>query len=613
VDFRILGPVEARANGQSIALGGTKQHTMLAALLLGRGQLLPDYRLGEILWGERPPSTSSAQIYTYASRLRKCLGDDVEIIRRSPGYMMRDGDSRVDYDDFFRIAKLGTKNLRKNCFSDAAKQLREALSLWRGPALANTTEFLSVAEAPRLEEARTSALEDRIEADLALGQHLQLVSELRGLVAEYPLREKMRSQLMIALYRIGRQADALDVFREGRHFLAEELGVDPSAGLQKTYQAILEADPALMAPVERGPAITGVPRHRPAMLPPSVVDFTGRQEELSSLGEHLSARPDAGTWPRTTFLISGMAGVGKTSLALRAAHSQIPNFPGGQLYVDLCGAGPAPMGPADVLLVFLRALGADDAEIPADLDHRIQLYRGMIAGMRLLIVLDNASDDQQIWPLIPGNNESRVIVTSRRSMMLLDGVHLTNLEVFSPADGLAMLTTLVDRRRVAAEPEAAKTLVELCGFLPIAIRAVGIRLITKPHWSLSQLVERLSKRSRRSYLELTEWERDALCSLSRLESRSFSARTASEVLGLPYDQAEEIIESHVDARLLNAHLVDRAGWPVYQIHELVRLFACEIEGAEPPGRHPGDPRRTPVDALPGAPRGSAQPGPRPRP
>ncbi|MCO5990605.1 NB-ARC domain-containing protein [Actinoallomurus spadix] len=592
MEFRILGPIEARLNGKSIALDGTKQQTMLAALLMARGRLISDDRLSQLLWGDNPPSTASAQIYTYASRLRKCLGDEVTIVRRSPGYTMSIGSSRIDQDDFLRLARSGARNLQKERFSEAARELRGALSLWRGPALANTTEHLLMAESSRLEEARMSALEDRIEADLALGQHLQLVSELRGLVAEYPLREKIRSQLMIVLYQTGRQADALEVFHEGRRLLAEELGVDPSAELRGTYQSILAADPALAARAERHrtPPVITLPRS--AMLPPNVIDFTGRSEHLRRLSELLSARQDADVWPPTTFLISGMAGVGKSALAIRAAYAQTASFPDGRLYVDLGGTDRRPLGPADALLILLRAIGVDDTEIPPDLDQRTQFYRSMLAGLRVLILLDNASDDQQIRPLLPWGNESRVIITSRRNIASLEGVHLTTLDVFNPVEAMEMLTRLIGPRRVATEKDQARKLVELCGYLPVAIRAAGTRLITKPHWSLSQLVARMSDpvrrldelrlghldvraRIKRSFMELPERERHALCSLSLIESPDFSAHTAGEVLGLPYEEAEELVERHVDARLLTANFVDEAGHPLYRIHELVRMFALE--------------------------------------
>ncbi|CCA59562.1 hypothetical protein SVEN_6276, partial [Streptomyces venezuelae ATCC 10712] len=243
MDFRLLGPIEAeRAGGGTVPLSGSKVHTVLAALLLAEGRVVSDTRLAALLWAFDPPATADAQIYTYMSRLRKHLGEEVEIVRRRPGYVLRAPGARIDLAEFTRLSALGRAALAERRFEDAAALLREALGLWRGTALANATEELIDAELPRLEEARMIALESRIEAELALGRPEETVAELTGLVAEHPVRERLRAQLMTALYRCGRQADALHTYHEGRALLADRLGVDPGEALGSAYRSVLKGD-----------------------------------------------------------------------------------------------------------------------------------------------------------------------------------------------------------------------------------------------------------------------------------------------------------------------------------------------------------------------------------
>ncbi|KAA2257589.1 AfsR/SARP family transcriptional regulator [Solihabitans fulvus] len=242
VEFRILGPLEVSVGGQDVFPGGSKQRTVLAALLLARGRVLPDARLSALLWGEKPPATLNAQVYTYVSRIRKQLGSKTSVCRRGPGYLLQLGDARFDYAEFERLRDVGHNALVMGTYDKAAQFLRRALDLWRGPALADVTEFLADTELAGIEESHMAAVEDRIEADLALGQHFPLVSELTAMVGRNPLRERLRAQLMVALYRCDRQADALSVYQAGRHLLAEELGVDPGPALRAAHQAILTGD-----------------------------------------------------------------------------------------------------------------------------------------------------------------------------------------------------------------------------------------------------------------------------------------------------------------------------------------------------------------------------------
>jgi SARP family transcriptional regulator, regulator of embCAB operon len=251
MEYRILGPVEVLHDGERVPLDGLKQRTVLAALLVSGDRLLADAELSDLLWGERPPATVNAQIYTYVSRLRKALGPSVTFVRVSQGYLLRIGMCRFDAADFGTWQRRGEEALRAGRFEESAACLRSALAQWRGPALAGASEFLVAAEGPGLEEARVSALESRIEADLALGRHTQVLPELISLVRVHPLRERFRAQLMTGYYRCDRQADALSLYDQGRRVLADELGVDPGRMLRGVHQAILSADPDLQVPAAR--------------------------------------------------------------------------------------------------------------------------------------------------------------------------------------------------------------------------------------------------------------------------------------------------------------------------------------------------------------------------
>jgi SARP family transcriptional regulator, regulator of embCAB operon len=248
MEYRILGPIEVLRSQQQVALDGSKQRTVLAALLIAGERMLPDSELSELLWGGRPPATLNAQIYTYVSRLRKLLGDDATIVRRSKGYLLRIGSCRFDLRDFDDQCRHGQAELCDGRYAESARSLRAALTLWRGPALAGVSEHLAAVERPGLEEARFTALESRIEADLALGGHARVLPELISLVRQHPLRERFRAQLMIGYYRCDRQADALALYDDGRRVLADQLGVDPGRLLRDVHQRILTADPIMHSP-----------------------------------------------------------------------------------------------------------------------------------------------------------------------------------------------------------------------------------------------------------------------------------------------------------------------------------------------------------------------------
>ncbi|MYV56026.1 AfsR/SARP family transcriptional regulator [Streptomyces sp. SID3212] len=589
MDFRILGPVEARRGGEWVALSGSKVHTVLAALLLARGRVVSDARLGALLWGWDPPVTASAQIYTYISRLRKHLGEEVEIVRRQPGYVLRAPGARIDVVEFERLDRLGREALQDGRHLEAQALLTEALGWWRGSALSNVTEFLLEAELPQLEEARMFALENRIEADLALGRHEQVTAELTGLVGEFPVRERLRAQLMTALYRCGRQADALHTYYEGRKVLVDQLGVDPGEALGATYQAVLGGELGL---AEAG----GFGRSgAPAMLPAAEGELAGRDAELAALTARLGS-PDGR--PRR-LLVTGMAGVGKTALAVRVAVDSAEHFPDGQLFAELCRPDGTAKDPGEVLVRLLRALGepgldgAGGAGAAQDRDELVRLYRARTAGKRLLVVLDDAAGDLQVAPLMPAGARCAVLITSRSRLARVTGADTVALAALDDDDALAVLAAAAGRDRLLADPDAADDLVAYCGGLPLALAVMGARLAARPHWPARRFADRMADpRTRLAELSFGDLDvrrallpsvrrttpqgRETLAALAGWGTEPFSAREAGTRLSLPEEAAERLLESLVDGALLDLSGLDPQGLPLYRCHELVLLYAASM-------------------------------------
>ncbi|MFQ6148747.1 BTAD domain-containing putative transcriptional regulator [Streptomyces seoulensis] len=602
--------MEAHRNGLRIPLSGSKVHTVLAALLLARGRVVSDSRLNFLLWGWKPPATSGAQIYTYMSRLRKLLGDEVRIERRPPGYLFQAPHSAVDLLEFERLDRLGRAALAREHHQEAGRLLAEALGHWRGGALANVTEHLADAELPQLEEARMHALESRIEADLALGRHEQLTAELTGMVAQYPLREQLRAQLMTALYRSGRQSDALQSYYEGRSLLADQLGIDPGEALGSTYAAILEGT--------RGPGPGGATRpvpqpaaagRTPSTLPPDVDGFVGRDGDVRALRTQL-AESAAGRAPGR-LLVTGMAGVGKTALAVHVAHLAADDFGDGRLFAELSEADGRPRRPRDVLADLLRDLGEHlgehlrehlgetDAGRPAagpgadraTYEDLVRLCRARTRGRRLLVVLDGAAKGRLLDPLLAALPDAVVLITGRTRLTQVTGARTLALAPLADAAALDLLAAAAGRARLLAEPDATDDLIGYCGGLPLALRIVGSRLTARPFWPVARLAQRLAAPELRlrelsfdgmdvatalqpSLHALPAAARTVLARLAGIGAEPFHAHRASGRLGLDEAAAEQWLEELVDGALLDLCGVDLRGRPLYRFHGLVRLFAA---------------------------------------
>ncbi|MGW2255868.1 BTAD domain-containing putative transcriptional regulator [Kitasatospora sp. NPDC001660] len=577
MDFTLLGPVSATIDGRPVDLDGAKQRTALAALLLARGRVVTDERLTTLLWGWEPPATSTNQLYTYVSRLRTRLGAGHGLHRHGAGYRMDTADATVDWDRFRDLAAAGRADLQAARYPEAERRLTDALALWRGPALGDVTEHLAAAEGPRLAEAHLAAVEQHAEAALALGRHDELLPALTRHVTEHPVRERARAQLMTALFRAGRQADALAQYEEARRLLADELGIDPGPELRALHQEILTGTLAGPAAPERAAATVAAPAPapapaatapstaaatgtRPALLPAAPRDFTGREPELRLVLDALHDGLDV--------TVTGAPGTGKSALALYAAERARDAFPDGQLHADLRDTDGTPRTSRQVLGWFLRALGTAPEHIPDGLDERAQQYRTLLAGRRMLVLLDNAADDAQVRPLLPGGGATRTLVTGLRpDLAALEGARLVRLGPMSPAEATRLLASIAGAERLAADPESTARIAEYCDRLPLALRIAAARLADRPHWRPARLADRLAPADRRlgelriGSLDITTALRPALAALDAPAAHALAVLAAAglavlttadaaALLDLPLDDAEDVLERLFDARLL---------------------------------------------------------------
>ncbi|OKI62904.1 AfsR/SARP family transcriptional regulator [Streptomyces sp. MJM1172] len=590
--FAVLGPIRAWRGREALPSGSPQQRALLAVLLLRGGRTATAPELIDAIWGEDPPQQALATIRTYASRLRKVL-DPGLLVSESGGYAIRLrhmealdlGVARALAADAEKARAAGDRALARTL-------LARTLDLWDGEPLAGVPGPHAETERTRLAEWRVQLLETRLDLDLEVGHHAEAVSELTALTAAHPLRERLRELLMLALYRSGRQAEALAVYADTRRLLAEELGVDPRPELSALQQRILRADAELARAEDPAPAAAAV-HMKPAQLPATVPDFTGRTPFVSELGAILSG---AEGQVMAVSALAGIGGVGKTTLAVHVAHAARPHFPDGQLYVDLQGTEPRPAEPEAVLGSFLRALGTPDTAIPDSPAERAALYRSALDGRRVLVLLDNARDAAQVRPLLPGTAGCAALVTSRVRMSGLAGAHLVDLDVMSPEEALQLFTRIVGTERVAAERQAALDVVGACGFLPLAIRIAASRLAARRTWTVSVLAAKLADERRRldelqsgdlavkatfelGYGQLEPAQQRAFRLLGLADGPDISLAAAAAVLDRPEHDTEDLLEALVDCSLIESAAPGR-----YRFHDLVRLYAraCAERDEQPP-------------------------------
>ncbi|MGH3391100.1 MAG: AfsR/SARP family transcriptional regulator [Actinomadura sp.] len=598
--FGVLGPLEVRRGEERLAIGGAKKRTVLAALLLNSNRPVSSDRLIDTVWPTAPPKSAVANLQTYVAELRRGLpAGDARIHTRSNGYLISVGADELDCRTFGELVATAARMKAAQRPAEALGLLRQALALWRGDPLEDLpNSSIFDADIARLVESRLAATEDQLELLVALGHHTEAVAEARALLDRHPFRERAWRQLMLALHRGGRRAAALQAYVDLRTRLVEELGVEPGPELRDVHQAILTSDEAeISPPAIEIPHAMERPHPTPAQLPLDVSGFTGRERELAELRGRAG---EGGQGPVVICAVDGVGGIGKTALAVHFAHEVVDSFPHGQLYANLRGFDPdqPSLAPEEVLGQFLRALGIDPQRIPDDPLERATLYRSAVAGKRLLIVLDNAVAPDQVRPLLPGSPTCLVLVTSRNSLAGLtarEGAARIALDILATGEAVTLLARIAGSRRVAAEPDAAKALVRLCGHLPLALRIAGERIAVRPRLTLAELAEELDGEHDRLDMlaadgdEMTAvravfwWSYRALEPTAARTFRllglhpgpEFGAPDAAALIGADLAATRRLLQT-----LASGHLLEETGHHRYRFHDLVRLYAAERAATE---------------------------------
>jgi DNA-binding SARP family transcriptional activator len=602
VKFKILGPLEIAVGSERLDLGGSRQQIVVATLLINANRVVSTERLLEAIYGEDPPPTSRSQAQISISSLRRLFASHSPqaVISTHPhGYVIQVDSGRLDAQQFEDLVAAARAARTANHLDQAVASYRDGLRLWRGPALDGIDSQLLRTAASRLDEQRIATNEDRLDLELELGRHHELVGELTELAEEFPLREHLRGQLMLALYRCDRTAEALKVYRQARRTMIDELGIEPGERLQQLEHSILVSDSALDLPVE-AIRIQPVKQQVPCLLPTDIADFTGRTEQIGQIYGHLApAEREESRLAVPVVVIVGKGGVGKTSIAIHASHGVAGHYPDGQLYADLHGGSSHPVGPMQVLERFLRALGVQGSYIPEGLDERAEVYRSLLADKKILVVLDDAVGESQVSPLLPGSGAAGVIITSRRRLSGLAGATHIGVNVFDADKSLDLLARIAGDARVQAQAQAAASVAEHCGYLPLALRIAGARLSARPHWSIQQLVDRLDDESRRldelrhgdmgirpsislSYESTGEQARQLFRRLALLDLPLFSGWLSAAVLDLPLPEAEDLLDDLVNAQLIETTGSGSGVHSQYRFHDLIRVFARERLAAEEP-------------------------------
>jgi DNA-binding SARP family transcriptional activator/Tfp pilus assembly protein PilF len=561
-------------------------------LLLRAGRVVPVDDLIDAMWDERPPATARGQLQSCVSRLRRTLAaagiPDDAIVTDPAGYLVRVEPDELDAAVFEQAVARAREAAGAERWAEARDEYRAALALWRGPALSGIASRAVQRGAAILDEQRVRAAEDRFDVELRLGTAPELVSELSELVDQHPLRERPRAQLMLALYRAGRPADALTEYERARRTLDDELGVPPGPALRDLHRRILANDPALAEPPRSAPP--------PARcLPRGLTDFTGRSDLVSRLVQAVRSDPET----PVMHVIDGMAGSGKTSLAVHVAHLLAPAYPDAQLFVDLHGHSERdPLEAATALVTLLRQLGVPGERIPADLDERVAMWRSELARRRAVVVLDNAASTAQVAPLLPATAHCLTLITSRRRLVGLDGARPESMPLLSAGEGVDLLARVAGDR-VHAEPDAAAEVVRRCGYLPLAIRLAGARLAHRPGWKVAHLAGRLGTERpvlpelvaedrtvvsafALSYGQLVEPAQRVFRLLGLYPGEQFDATAAAALAAVPLPVARDVLDELVDR-----HLVEEPAAGRFRLHDLIREYAGDLAVAvEPEGeRH----------------------------
>jgi DNA-binding SARP family transcriptional activator len=611
MEFGLLGPLVVRRDGIVVPIKRGNQRTLLAALLLDANQVVSTDQIAETLWGPNLPPSAQVTIRNYVRRLRQALGDGGrDRIRAEPnGYLISARSDELDLTRFEDLLGSARAAARDGSWGSAAAAAGSALALWRGTPFADVqSDALTLREGTRLAEMRLLALETRIQADLHLGRHADVTAELQRLAAAHPLREQLHMLLMLALYRCGRQGEALVAYHDARRLLAEELGVEPGPALQDLQQRILAADPTLSPPESSPPSgessaepsaetttQTGrPPAVVPRQLPRAAVQFVGRAGELAALTALLDHADTRAPGTAVISAIGGTAGVGKTALAVHWAHLMAGLFPGGQLYVNLRGFDPSgtPVTPEEAIRGFLYALGVPADQVPPGLDTQAGLYRSLLQDRRVLILLDNARDEQQVRPLFPASSGCMVVITSRNQLTGLaatDDARLLTLNVLSVAEARQLLVGRVGEDRSAADSNAVSEIADVCARLPLALAVATARAADRPQMPVATLAAELRDVVSRldaldtgdpavsiravfswSYRQLSPPTAQMFRLLGLHPGPDISAAAAASLAGIPPGQGRQVFGELVRAGLISENAPGR-----YTFHDLLRAYAAE--------------------------------------
>lgn len=587
VDILILGTVELCANDRRDGLGSPKERLALAALSVDAGRPVGLDTLIDRLWDGEPPAKARASLHSYVARIRRRLRDEGladRLTQQAHAYRLAVRPDQVDSHRYLRLCEQARSLADSGDDSRALALLDQAEQLWRGEPLTGLRGLWAHGVRANLSEKRLAATLTRIAIELRLGHYADLVPDLAALLDEHPTDETVAGHLMTASYGCGRQTDALRVYDTVRRRLAQEYGTAPGGGLTRLHQLILRQAPVTELFARPAPATP-----TPNTLP-SHGDLVGRVEESRILH---SVSPGDGAVALHT--VSGMPGVGKSLLAVHAAHRLRDRFPDGQLFIDLRGhvPGQRPLSPGDALGQLLRTLGVPARNVPPGLDELTSLWRTLLSARRVVIVLDDAADPEQVRPLLPGSSRSLVIVTSRRRLTGLPGLRTLTLDTLPTEDAVALFRHLVGAER-APDPDETHEVVRLCGQLPLAIELAAGRLNSRPSWTISHLVQRLSRGPDRlgeirdgfravarafemSYHTLTDTQQRVFRLLSLHLGVEFDAYSTAALTGLPTAECEQILEQLLDANLLQERTPE-----LYRFHDLVKEYAHTLTLSEDP-------------------------------
>lgn len=606
VRFGILGNLEGRRAGHPVELGPAKQRTVLGLLLCRANHVVSVAALSEALWDDAPPRTAYKNLQVYLSAIRRLIycgpgsfeaDGEARLVRRPPGYLLQLAPDQLDALRFHELAAAGRLAVRSGDAVVAAGLLGRAIGLWRGPALPELLSSQAIAaEADRLYEHYLAAYEDWAETKLRLGQHTDIVDAVEHLAQRHPFRERLRQAQMVALYRSGRQTEALAQFEVMRQRLARDLGLDPSPVLLRLYESMLSGEQSATGGLDPAVPARGSARLTPPnTLPRDIGDFTGRTEEVRALLATLNQSSRSGI-----IVVNGPAGAGKTALVVHCAHQLADRFPDGRMLMSLRGSDGRARPMADVLGDTLRGLGMTGVP-PGGSDGLATLLRESTAARDMVLILDDAATEAQVRSLLAAAPEVVAVVTSRRYLGGLESaIHLA-VGALPESVAVQLLGQLIGRDRILAEPAMAAGIVAACDRLPLALRIVGAKLALLRHVTLSQYIRRLDDEQRlldelvvgdlevRSRLaawhqDLRPQEQVALSRLASLPDTTFTVDDAAACLGLALPQAEEAVELLIEAHLVQADAGEvqaHSTWgrATYSLPGLVRVFARQAAGS----------------------------------